>query len=124
MSLLKTIHMLLAFVVISSFIVRFILLDKGVELPSRRWLKVLPHVLDTLLLASGITLAVNFVQYPAQAVWLSTKLMALFVYVLFGVMAMGMGRSRRQRWLAFSGAMLSFAYVLAVAVSKDPLLGG
>ena len=122
MSLLKTIHILLVFVVICSFIVRFILLDRGV-FPRQRWLKVLPHVLDTLLLASGITLAVNFVQYPAQAVWLSTKLMALFVYVLFGVMAMRAQRSRRQRWLAFSGAMLSFAYVLAVAVSKDPWLG-
>ncbi|HQR11731.1 MAG TPA: SirB2 family protein [Casimicrobiaceae bacterium] len=83
-----------------------------------QWLRVLPHVVDTLLLASAITMAVVSRQYPFVQGWLTAKVIALAAYIALGTVALKPGRESVIRVTAFFGAMATFAYIVGVAVTK------
>lgn len=119
---LKHIHMTFAVLSGVLFLVRglWMLADSGYL--QQRWVKIAPHVIDTLLLASAVGLAVWSSQYPGQSPWLTAKLVALVAYIGLGTVALKRGRTRAVRTLAFAGALACFAYILAVAVTKNPLI--
>jgi uncharacterized membrane protein SirB2 len=81
----------------------------------QRWVKVLPHIIDTLLLASAIGLAVWSRQDPVRMPWLGAKLVALLVYIVLGAIALKYGRTRTVRTAAFAGALATFGYIVGVA---------
>jgi uncharacterized membrane protein SirB2 len=119
---LKHIH--LTFVALSGalFLLRGMWMFAGSAQLQQRWVKVLPHIVDTLLLASAIGLAIWSRQYPLQAPWLSAKVAALLVYIVLGSVALKYGRTRQVRTAAFVAALASFAYIVAVALTKNPLI--
>jgi uncharacterized membrane protein SirB2 len=119
---LKHIHMTFAVLSGALFLVRGLWMLAGSKRLEQRWVKVAPHAIDTLLLASAIGLAVWSSQYPGQSPWLTAKLVALVAYIGLGTVALKRGRTRQARALAFVGALACFAYILAVAVSKNPLI--
>jgi uncharacterized membrane protein SirB2 len=86
-----------------------------------RWVRIVPHVNDTLLLASGIGLAVIIQQYPLADGWLTAKLAALLLYIVLGTVALKHGKTRCTRIAAWLGALAVFGYMLAVARAHDPL---
>lgn len=88
----------------------------------RRWVKIVPHIVDTLLLASAIGLAVMSQQYPLQMHWLSAKVVALVAYIVLGAVALKYGRTKSVRTTAFVAALACFAYIVAVAVTRNPLV--
>ena len=85
-----------------------------------RWVRVVPHINDTLLLCSGIGLAVLIQQYPLVHGWLTAKLLALILYIGLGTLALKRGKTRGQRIAAWIAALLVFGYMLAVAITHDP----
>ena len=85
----------------------------------QRWMKVLPHLVDTALLASAITLAVWSGQSPGSQPWLAAKLCALLAYIVLGTIALKRGKTPATRGAAFAAAVLVFAYIIAVAVTKQ-----
>ncbi len=87
----------------------------------RRWVRTVPHVIDTLLLASGITLAVLIHQYPLVDGWLTAKLAGLIAYIGLGLVALRLGRRRGTRIAAWISAQGVFFYIVAVAVTRNPL---
>ncbi|WP_313951471.1 SirB2 family protein [Accumulibacter sp.] len=87
----------------------------------RPMVKVVPHIVDTLLLASAIAMAVISAQYPFAVDWLTAKLIGLLVYIGCGTMALKRGRSQRQRALFFVAALAAFAYIVSVALTRSPL---
>jgi uncharacterized membrane protein SirB2 len=84
------------------------------------WVRVLPHVVDTALLASAITLAVWSRQYPGALPWLTAKIVALLVYIGLGMVALRRGRTRGIRTLAWFAALGVFGYIVAVAYTRNP----
>ena len=86
---------------------------------ARRWVRVLPHVVDTVLLASAIALAVMIRQYPLAHDWLTAKVFGLIAYIVLGTIALKRGRTRAVRITAFWSALLVFAYIVAVAITKS-----
>ncbi|MGB7756097.1 MAG: SirB2 family protein [Salinisphaera sp.] len=85
------------------------------------WLRVLPHLIDTLLLASGLTLAFLIHQYPfLNSDWLTTKVIGLIVYIALGVAVFRGQHSRAGRALTGLMALTVFAYIVSVAISKQP----
>jgi uncharacterized membrane protein SirB2 len=84
------------------------------------WVRIVPHVVDTLLLASAIGLAIWSHQYPGQQPWLTAKLLALLGYIVLGSVALKRGRTKEQRQAAFAAALALFAYIVMVAVTKRP----
>ena len=85
----------------------------------QRWVKVLPHLVDTALLASAIALAVWSGQSPGSQPWLAAKLCALVGYIVLGTIALKRGKTPAVRGAAFAGAVLLFAYIVGVAVTKQ-----
>jgi len=86
-----------------------------------RPLRVLPHVIDTLLLASGLTLAFLIHQYPfVNSAWLTAKVIGLVVYIALGVMVFRGAQGRLGRALNGIAALLVFVYIISVALTKQP----
>ncbi|EXI72523.1 MAG TPA: SirB2 family protein [Candidatus Accumulibacter phosphatis] len=87
----------------------------------RRSVRVLPHVVDTILLGSAIAMAVISGQYPFVADWLTAKLAGLLLYIGCGTMALKRARSKRQRAAFLVAALLSFVWIVSVAMTRNPL---
>jgi len=93
----------------------------GSPLLEQRWVRVVPHVNDPVLLAAAIWMTAILHQYPGTHGWLTAKLAGLFAYIGLGMLALRYGRTRRGRLAAWLAAQLVFAYIVAVALSHDPL---
>jgi len=87
----------------------------------RRWVRVLPHLVDTLLLGSAVALAVISSQYPFYQSWLTAKVVGLLVYILCGMMALRRGRTRGVRVAFLLAAIVVFSYIVSVALVRNPL---
>lgn len=117
-------HLHVTFVALSGllFLVRGIWMLRASPNLEQRWARIVPHIVDTLLLASAIGLAVVSHQYPGQMPWLTAKVVGLVAYIVLGTIALKRGRTRGVRTAAFVGALACFAYIVAVAVTKNPLV--
>ncbi|NNG24689.1 SirB2 family protein [Telluria aromaticivorans] len=118
---LKHIHVTFALLSGLLFLLRGIWMLSGSQQLQRRWVKIVPHIVDTLLLASAIGLAVWSSQYPGQQSWLTAKVLALVGYIVLGTIALKRGRTQQVRAAAFAGALACFAYIVLVAVTRSPL---
>lgn len=120
---LKHSHMLFATLSILLLIIRF-----GLSFTSSTWLqskflKIVPHVIDTLLLLSAIWLMMTLSQYPISTPWLTEKVIGVAAYIALGFMALK-GRTTALRVMAFFGALGWLALVIRVAITKTPVLFG
>jgi uncharacterized membrane protein SirB2 len=87
-----------------------------------RWLRVVPHIVDTLLLASGLTLAFWIRQYPfVNSGWLTAKVVGLIAYIALGVVVFRAPFGRPARSAIWVAALVVFAYIVSVAVTKRPV---
>ena len=118
---LKMAHVCTALLSISGFALRGYWMMTANPLLQRRLTKVLPHINDTLLLASAIAMLVVWQTGPLQLPWVVAKLAGLLVYIGLGMVALRFGRTRRVRVTAYLLALLSAVYILSVAYSKSPL---
>ena len=117
---LKHIHV--AFVALSllTFLVRGVWLFVDSAMLGERWVKLLPHVVNTILLASGIALAMYLSMAPGNQPWLMAKIVGLIAYVGLGVAAFrASGPTARK--LLWTSALVAFAFIVSVAVRKTPL---
>ncbi|PWC20896.1 siroheme synthase [Brenneria roseae subsp. roseae] len=107
------------------FVLRFFWLCRQPAMLQQRWVKILPHINDTLLLLSGLALVfINHV-YPftAEQSWLTEKLFGVIIYIFLGSIALGKRpRSQKVRWLAFIFALVCFYLVMQISLTKLPLL--
>lgn len=118
---IKHLHMLLAIISIVGFALRGGLRLAGSEWVRRRWLRITPHVVDTLLLLAGIWLAVASQQYPLAQGWLTAKVVGLIVYIGLGLHVMRFATTQRARAISYVLALGCFAYIMLVAFSRSAL---
>lgn len=121
--LLKSIHVISVAISITGFILRFVWMLRGSPLLQLRLVKVLPHIIDTLLLASAIGLTITISQYPGGHGWLTAKVLGLLAYIVLGSIAIKRGKTRQVRLVAGIAALAVVGYIVLVAIAKDPLLG-
>jgi uncharacterized membrane protein SirB2 len=120
--LLKTIHVSSATISITLFILRGLWSLNGSAIMRQRWIKTVPHFVDTVLLVSALGLAYTIEQYPFVDSWLTAKFFALVLHIILGSVAIKYGKTRTIRISAFFGALAVFAYIVMVAMTHDPLL--
>ena len=114
--MLKDTHMLFILLSVGSFITRIMLAQFKPAWLQPKLAKIAPHVIDTILLLSGIGLVFQGNWMAGEFGWILTKLVMLIAYIGFGVMAM---RSTGiKRWGAFVLALVCFGYIISVAVTK------
>lgn len=117
---LKLLHMGLAATSLSLFLLRGSWALRNSPQLQQRWVRVLPHVIDSLFLGSGIALAITIHQYPFVHAWLTAKVLALVAYIVLGSLALKRARSVQARGGALVAALLVFAYIVGVAITHDP----
>ena len=122
-TLIKHLHASLALVSVSGFPLRGLLLASRPDLLRIPWIKRGPHVVDTLLLTSGVLLAWHLQQAPfVTSYWLSTKMLALIAYIGFGMPALNHGNTRGVRRMSFGIALLCAAYILVTPWGRNELV--
>ncbi len=117
----KHIHITSVAISGSFFVLRGIWAMRKSPLLQERWVRIAPHVIDTILLSSALVMVFWSGQYPFAQNWLTAKLVALLLYIVLGSIALKRGKTARGRALAFAAALLVFAYILAVAVTRNVL---
>jgi uncharacterized membrane protein SirB2 len=120
--LIRSIHVASVVLSLAGFAARGALMLAGSPLLQARFVRVAPHVVDTVLLASAAWLSWFVAQYPFVHGWLTAKVLALAAYVVLGSVALRRGRTRGARAAALAGALAVAAYIVAVALARDPLL--
>ena len=116
----KTLHVACVILSLAGFAARGALMLAASPLLNARWLRVAPHVVDTVLLASAAWLAWFLQQYPFVHGWLTAKVVGLLAYIGFGMVALRRGRTKRIRTTFLLLALASAAYVVWVALTRDP----
>jgi uncharacterized membrane protein SirB2 len=119
---LKSLHMLTAALSLLLFVARFALLMRGSKMLGRVWLKVLPHINDTLLLALAGVLCLAIGQAPLVTPWLTEKVTAVIFYILAGMFTLKWAKSRSGQLIWFIIALSMFAYTVNLAINKTPLI--
>jgi uncharacterized membrane protein SirB2 len=117
---IKSIHVGSAALSITLFLTRGAWMLWSPPRLQRRWVRVVPHVIDTALLVSALTLAWHLGTAGTRG-WLAAKVIALFVYIGLGTIALKRGRTRGVRMAALIGALAAFGYIVTVALTKSPL---
>jgi uncharacterized membrane protein SirB2 len=124
MMMLKHMHMTVAGLSILLFCFRFILTMKGSDRLNKKWLKITPHVIDTLLLVLGISLIIQTQIYPLQVTWMTEKIVAIFAYIFTGYYTLKLARNRLMQFFGFIGAMSWVVLIFRLAITKQPFLFG
>jgi uncharacterized membrane protein SirB2 len=118
--IVKSLHVTTVTLSLTGFLVRAWWRWSAPHQLERFWVRRLPHVNDTLLLATGLTLAVVGRVSPLAQPWIAAKLSALLIYIVLGSIALRRGRTPRSRLVAFVAATAVFFYIVAVAMTRQP----
>jgi uncharacterized membrane protein SirB2 len=116
--LIRQLHILTVVLSITLFTFRFLLLIRSPAWQPGRWLKVLPHVNDSLLLIFAILLCIIIQQAPLITPWLTEKVTAVILYILAGMFALKWSKTRQAKIFWFMIALFMFAYAANIAINK------
>ena len=82
---------------------------------------VTPHIIDTVFLFSGFSMAFLLnIGLFAQG-WLTMKIFLLMFYLLFVGIALSRGGTKYVRVTAFFLAIFTFVYIVGIAVNKTAI---
>lgn len=115
----KHLHMTCAALSGTLFFLRGLLMLGESPLLQLRWLNRSSYVIDTVLLASALTMVFWSAQYPFVQQWLTVKVIAVVVYIVVGAIALKRGKTKGIRATAFVIALLIFAYIVKVALTRQ-----
>lgn len=99
------------------FMVRGLWLLQGSAQLQAKWVKITPHVVDTLLLVSAIAMLVVLQQFPA---WVHVKITLLIVYIGLGLMAFKKAKTQGQKLTFLLAAVAVYVFLISVALTKSP----
>jgi len=117
----KHLHMTLAVLSISLFTLRFIwLLTNSAKLQAK-WVKITPHIIDTLLLSLGIIMAVQYSINPMEQLWLGEKLLAVIAYIFTGYYTLKLARNKSMQIIGYLGAMGWIMLIVRLAMTREPM---
>lgn len=116
--MIKMIHMSTALISISLFLLRGFWVLRGSSMMTKKWVKIVPHVNDTILLVTAIILAMMIQQYPFVDAWLTAKFVALLVYIVLGMFALKRAKEMKNKILFFVLALMMFSYIVGVALNR------
>lgn len=113
------IHGLAVLLSLIGFVLRGLwMLTDSVRLKAR-WVKITPHVVDTVLLVSGIVAAyLMFWRHGANPDYVTVMIVGLLVYIVLGLFALKLGKTKAIRGSAWVAAIVLFLYIAAAGGMK------
>ncbi|GLT16161.1 SirB2 family protein [Vibrio algivorus] len=121
---MKHVHLLAIALSVLFLTVRYILMMMDSPLLHKKFFKVTPHIVDTVLLLSGISLIfiTGFMPFTAAGAWLTEKISCVLVYIALGFVALKLGKNKVIRSVAFFGALGWLYWAAHLAMTKVPTL--
>lgn len=116
----KLVHQAAVVLSLTGFVARGAASLAGAGWVGSRAARTLPHVIDTVLLLSALTLAWMLRLTLDSAPWLVSKIAGLVAYVALGVVALRAHRPLPVRAAAWVGALLTATWIVSVAITKSP----
>lgn len=116
---LKTVHVVCAVLSIGGFLARWALMIEGSALLRARFVRIAPHVIDTVLLASALAMVWLLRVNPLVEPWLAAKIIALLAYIVVGAFALHRGRTLAVRVAAGVAAIAAVTFIVSVALTKS-----
>lgn len=122
-ALLRGLHAVTVVITLLLFLLRGYWMMRESPRLRERWVRVAPHMNDSLLLLAAIAMLVVGSLNPLQQPWILAKIVGLLAYIGLGTIALKRGATRAVRIKAFIAALGVFAYIVAVAVTKQVVPG-
>jgi len=119
-TLVKYVHVASVVLSITGFFLRGVLMIRASPLLKARWIGVLPHINDTVLLVAALSLAAMSGQYPFVVGWVTAKVLGVIAYIILGSLALRAGSTGRTRVVCWLAAMAVFGWIVSVALSRQP----
>ena len=119
--IIRIIHSSCALLSVAGFAGRGYLKFSTGEVPQKFAFKVLPHIVDTVLLLSAIVLVILSGQYPFSSPWVTAKVLTLVVYIALGILLMRLNTDKSVRGILYVLALCCGVYMITVAITKNPL---
>ena len=96
---LLCVHLISIVLSVGFLALRFWLRYQEHSLAFARWTRVLPPVIDTVLLFSGVALMAkaHILPFSGQAQWLTEKLFGVIIYIVLGFIALDYRRVHSQQ---------------------------
>ncbi len=117
----KHLHMTLAVLSISLFTLRFIWTLANSAKLQAKWVKITPHIVDTLLLTIGVVMAVQYSINPIEQLWLGEKILAIIAYIFTGYYTLKLARNKTMQIIGYLGAMGWVMLIVRLAMTREPL---
>jgi uncharacterized membrane protein SirB2 len=106
---------------LAGFFLRGILMMRDSPLLRARWVRVLPHINDTVLLVAALSLAAMSGQYPFVVGWVTAKVLGVIAYIILGALALRDAGTRRMRIICWCASLAVFGWIVSVALTRQPL---
>lgn len=120
-AILRLIHIGTVYITLGLFVTRGIWMLLDSPRLRERWVKVVPHLNDTLLLTAAVGMLIAGDLNPLVHPWLLVKIAGLLLYIYLGTMALKRGKTKTRRILYFVAALATIGYIIAVAVTKQSI---
>ncbi|TNL02487.1 siroheme synthase [Kosakonia cowanii] len=126
-NILITLHLTSMALTISLFTLRYWWRWSNNPRFQARWVRVLPHIVDSVLLLSGVGLIAltGYLPFTVKGAWLTEKLFGVIIYIVLGFIALGRHRPRGQQagFIAFMLGLVVLYIIIKLAATKVPILG-
>lgn len=116
----KYVHVISVVLSASGFFLRGLLMMRDSPMLRARWIRVLPHINDTVLLIAALTLAVMSGQYPFVADWVTAKVFGVIAYIILGALALRDASTRSMRIACWCASLAVFGWIVSVALTRQP----
>lgn len=117
---LKYLHIVAVAAAFALFFVRGLWVMQSYPDPQERWVRVLPHAVDGVVVLSAVAMLVMSPKgWPGD--WLTVKLVLIAVYVVLALYLFRAARALATKFLAWLLGLLAFLFVTTIAVLHHPL---
>jgi len=117
----KHLHMTLAVLSISLFTLRFVWTLVNSSKLQAKWIRIAPHIIDTLLLTFGAVMAVQYAINPFEQLWLGEKLLAVVAYIFTGYFTLKLARNKPMQIIGYLGAIGWVMLIVRLAMTREAL---
>lgn len=117
----KYVHVTTVILSLTGFFLRGVWMMRDSPLLHARWVRVLPHINDTLLLIAALSLATMSGSYPFVAAWITAKVFGVLAYIILGALALRDASTRRMRITCWLVSMAVFGWIVSVALTRNPM---